>query len=110
MRPRPATRAALLVEVSLALSLRDAVRRPLKPHSRRMLVSRRSSSHGYWVWAYIRWLAVIASSWRLSPLREEDCPRRPQRQGIPDAPWRVFETLRQLTLENCRKRQLYRNR
>jgi hypothetical protein len=117
MRPRPATRAALLVDVPLALSPHNAVRRLPEtafPEERWFLGALfKSQIYGPESTAMTR---SDCSSWRLNPSSGEDFPRRPQRPVPTKCVMRHFalthswEALRQFTLENRRKRQLWCNR
>jgi hypothetical protein len=111
MRPRPAIRAALLVDVSLALSLPNAVSRPLETafaRNARFPALFESSIDGPESTTddLQRLLKLTAQSFPRKGLSEEAAPPRSPRH----AATRLQETLQQFTLENRRKRQLYSNR
>ena len=110
MRPGPAIQAALFVDVLLAFSLRHAMRRAFRNRTQRgVLVSPRAlriksrtevrKPHPQ------RSLKLAAQSFQRGGLSEEAAtPKFPQTRH--DA---SFGNLRRFTLENRRKRQLYRN-
>jgi hypothetical protein len=110
MRPGPATRAAWFVDASLAFSLPDAVRRHLEtafPKERSSLsaLSKSQTRGPESAFHALQWIAQADGS--VLPTRRTVRGGRDAR--LPRCAMTHFGTLRQFTLENRRKRQLYCN-